>query len=64
MLGIKDEYIAYCLDEAGAFLMRQKKPPDYALKDKIGKPINKNRAALQALKALGATVNIGQADAH
>lgn len=58
MLGIRDEYIAYCLDEAGAFLMRQKKPPDYALKDKIGKPINRNRAALQALKALGAHVEI------
>ena len=58
MLGVRDEYIAYCLDEAGAFLMRQKKPPDYELKDKAGKPINRNRAALQALKALGARVEI------
>lgn len=59
MLGIKDEYTAYCLDEAGAFLMAQPSPPKYS-KDgkKKKKAINRDRAALQALKQLGAQVDI------
>ena len=57
-MSIQDEYTAYCLDEAGAFLMRQKKPPDYRIKAKAAKPINRNRAALQSLRALGARVEI------
>lgn len=56
MLRVTDDYIAYCLDEAGAFLLAQKEPPEYPETKK--KPINKNKKALEALRALGANVNI------
>ena len=56
MLGVEDAYIAYCLDEAGAFLLSQKTPPAYAETKK--KPINRNKKALEALRAVGAQVNI------
>lgn len=56
MLGVEDAYIAYCLDEAGAFLLSQKEPPKYPETKK--KPINRDKDALRALRALGAEVNI------
>ena len=57
MLGVEDSYIAYCIDEAGAFLMRQKEPPHYG---KGGKKeaINRNKDKLRALAAFGAEVDI------
>lgn len=59
-LGIEDSYTAYCLDEAGAFLMAQKEPPRYGQGGKKGKkkPINRDREAMRALAALGAQVDI------
>lgn len=56
MLGVEDAYTAYCLDEAGAFLLSHKEPPEYPETKK--KPINRNKKALKALEALGAKVNI------
>lgn len=59
MLGILDPYTAYCLDEAGAFLMARE-PPNYkklALKGKQ-KPINKDKKALMLMQKLGAKVDI------
>ena len=53
MLGVADEYTAYCLDEAGAWLLRQKQPPNYG----EGQPhemqdIN-NKEVLEALVRAG-----------
>lgn len=50
MLKVSDPYVAYCLDEAGAWLMAQKDPPCYP-GDK--KTLNGNAALIAELKARG-----------
>lgn len=50
LLGLKDEYVAYCLDEAGAWLVTRDEPPYYGEK----KTLNGNRALIEKLKAIGA----------
>lgn len=56
MLGITDEYTAFCLDEAGAFLLAQPEPPNY--KRQKQKPLNRNLKQIHALKSLGVDVRI------
>lgn len=59
LLHIEDPYTAYCVDEAGAYLM-SREPPNYrklAQKSRR-KPINKDKNALMLLEQLGAKVNI------
>jgi hypothetical protein len=53
-LRIKDEYTAYCLDEAAAFLLMQATKPDYRKRT----PINRNKKALESLKRYGAKVQL------
>ena len=58
MLGIGDDYVAYCLDEAGAWLLRQKEPPDYGggkqPKGKPKKKLNDPKVQAELLRAGGA----------
>lgn len=56
MLGITDPYAAYCLDEAGAFLIGQKEPPNY--RRLAMRPANRDKRQLELLGKLGAKVNI------
>lgn len=61
MLGITDPYTAYCLDEAGFFLLA-KGAPNYkklARKKKKLWLINKDPQAMKLLELMGAKVNIG-----
>ena len=50
MLKISDPYVAYCMDEAGAWLVAQKDQPSYP-GDK--KTLNGNGALIAELKARG-----------
>lgn len=52
MLGIENDYVAYCIDEAGAFLMRQKEPPRYGRN--AGQLRAGDQASLESLCKLGA----------
>lgn len=56
MLGIEDEYTAYCLDEAGAFLLAQPEPPNYRRIQM--RAANRDKRQLRLLKQLGADVRI------
>lgn len=50
LLDLADGYAAYCVDEAGAWLLAQTEPPDYGEK----KPsMNRNAKVLEALKRMG-----------
>lgn len=50
LMGVKDEYDAYCVDEAGAWLMSRKEPPDYDGKRRL----NGNAKLQAALQDAGA----------
>lgn len=58
MLGITDSYTAYCVDEAGAWLIRQKKPPGYASDSGMAEKPNLNdpRIREKLIRAGGATM--------
>lgn len=58
LLAADDPYIAYCIDEAGAWLLSQKGPPRYTAKQLGKTPINRDPGALRALAALGARVEV------
>lgn len=49
MLGIRDAYVAYCVDEAAAWLLCQERPPRYG---DNGGTLN-NGKVLAALAAMG-----------
>lgn len=49
MLGIRDAYVAYCVDEAAAWLLCQEKPPRYG---DDSETLN-NSKVLAALAAMG-----------
>lgn len=49
LLNLSDPYERYCLDEAGAWLLGQKDPPDYGGKRKL----NGNQKLIDALQAAG-----------
>ncbi len=49
MLDIADSYTAYCLDEAGAWLLAQKDPPGYDKKQQL----NGNEKLMAALEKTG-----------
>jgi hypothetical protein len=55
MLAITDPYTAYCLDEAGAFLIGQKEPPNYKRLQML--PANRDKKQLALLQRLGAKVS-------
>lgn len=50
LLGVKDEYVAYCVDEAGAWLLSQSEPPAYGGKQRL----NGNDKLMAALASAGA----------
>lgn len=50
VLSIDDDYVAYCVDEAGAWLLSQKEPPRYGQKDQA---LNGNDKLLKAVAAIG-----------
>lgn len=50
LLGVKDEYVAYCVDEAAAWLVSQKEPPGYGNKQRL----NGNDKLMAALESMGA----------
>lgn len=50
MLSIHDDYVAYCVDEAGAWLVGQKEPPRYGRKDQA---LNGNDKLLKAVATIG-----------
>jgi hypothetical protein len=56
LLDAQDAYTAYCLDEAGAYLLAQPKPPNYRRADM--KPANRDKRQLMMLKQLGANVKL------
>lgn len=66
LLNIKDEYIAYCVDTAGAFLINKEKPNYKKIRqisgnnrgEDVERGINRNESALKALIAFGAQVDI------
>ena len=49
LLGVKDEYVAYCVDEAGAWLLSQSEPPAYGRQR-----LNGNDKLMAALESAGA----------
>ncbi len=49
LLYAADPYTAYCLDEAGAWLLGQKEPPDYGGK----RQLNGNKKLMAALEKVG-----------
>lgn len=57
MLGIKDDYIAFCLDEAGAFLLAQPDPPNFKRRQPRT-PANRDKQQLMLLRQLGADVQL------
>lgn len=56
MMSIHDPYAAYCLDEAGAYLLMQAKPPNY--RRAALRPANRDRRQLQLLRRVGADVRL------
>lgn len=56
LLGLDDPYLAYCLDEAAAWLLCQKEPPVY---DRDRRAINNNPKILAALAAAGGAKIVG-----
>lgn len=58
LLGMDDPYLAYCLDEAGAYLLSKKRPPRYTARQLGSTPINRDPQALQAFAAWGAKVKV------
>ncbi len=60
MLGIENTYVAYCINEAGAFLINQEKVPNYKKREAIRKNggLNRNREALLKIREFGASVKI------
>lgn len=60
LLGVNDPYTAYCIDEAGHYLISQKHPPHYTAKQLGKQAINRDASSVKALAALGAKINIDE----
>ena len=56
LLNLSDPYEAYCLDEAAAWLLAQKEPPDYGSKRRL----NGNSKLMAALEKAGGVKIIGE----
>ena len=56
LLNLSDPYEAYCLDEAAAWLLAQKEPPDYGNKRRL----NGNSKLMAALEKAGGVKIIGE----
>ena len=56
MLGIGDDYVSYCLDEAGAWLLSQPEPPKYGREkgERPQKKLNDPQVLERLIRAGGA----------